>query len=423
MIYTSLGDDYPPVEFNSVNKSSDVNYLGKKKERIDKKANNQVGNKKLKKQEEKNIKFNIERPKSKQQMKIDEYFEDKNKNEMQSYNNSGYLQEIRLPNLNKENYTIYNNKNNKNIQRSKSKYTKQIKANPFHQFSNLLKEKQFKERYKERFKERYNTFIEKGIFTEKEISKVIEITKEYNTEINYSFLNDTDKLIKTTNYFLNKGFNENIRYIIYKCLINYGIPPLEKFNIFFNSVNLELTKKKFKTPDKMYILLYIEYINNFIKNELELNSIAKNKFIAEFFFNKENCEIVRSNLNFINAIKNNSANISDFLQSYLENNFDNIFKKSKYLLNNTFPKSQTVIIKILCNIVTKCEKIGFLNYKKIIDDYNIIFDGMTFKGNNLVNQNLEKIISKKLFGKELSEKKLKNAIQDYFLILVSNFHD
>ena len=423
MIYTSLGDDYPPVEFNSVNKSSDVNYLGKKKERNDKKANNQAGNKKIKKQEEKNIKFNIERPKSKQQMKIDEYFEDKNKNEMQSYNNSGYLQEIRLPNLNKENYTIYNNKNNKNIQRSKSKYTKQIKANPFHQFSNLLKEKQFKERYKERFKERYNTFIEKGIFTEKEISKVIEITKEYNTEINYSFLNDTDKLIKTTNYFLNKGFNENIRYIIYKCLINYGIPLLEKFNIFFNSVNLELTKKKFKTPDKMYILLYIEYINNFIKNELGLNSIAKNKFIAEFFFNKENCEIVRSNLNFINTIKNNSANISDFLQTYLENNFDNIFKKSKYLLNNTFPKSQTVIIKILCNIVTKCEKIGFLNYKKIIDDYNIIFDGMTFKGNNLVSQNFEKIISKKLFGKELSEKKLKNAIQEYFLILVSNFHD
>lgn len=423
MIYTSFGDDYPPVEFNSVNKSSDVNYLGKKKERNDKKANNQAGNKKIKKQEEKNIKFNIERPKSKQQMKINEFFEDKNKNEMQSYNNSGYLQEIRLPNLNKENYTLYNNKNNKNIQRSKSKYTKQIKANPFHQFSNLLKEKQFKERYKERFKERYNTFIEKGIFTEKEISKVIEITKEYNTEINYSLLQETDKLIKTTNYFLNKGFNENIRYIIYKCLINYGIPSLEKFDIFFNSVNLELTKKKFKTPDKMYILLYIEYINNFIKNELGLNSIAKNKFISEFFFNKENCEIVRSNLNFINTIKNNSANISDFLQSYLENNFDNIFKKSKYLLNNTFPKSQTVIIKILCNIVTKCEKIGFLNYKKIIDDYNIIFDGMTFKGNNLVNQNLEKIISKKLFGKELSEKKLKNAIQDYFLILVSNFHD
>ena len=419
MIYSSLNDYYPPLEFNSVNKSSDVNYLGKKKERNDKKANNQVGNKKIKKQEEKNIKFNIEKPKSKLQMKINEFFDDKNKNEIQSYNNSGYLEEIRLPNLNKESYTIYNNKNNKNIQRSKSKYTKQIKANPFHQFSNLLREKQFKERYKER----YNTFIEKGIFTEKEISKVIEITKEYNTEINYSLLNDTDKLIKTTNYFLNKGFNENIRYIIYKCLINYGIPTLEKFNIFFNNVNLELTKKKFKTPDKMCILLYIEYINNLMKNELGLNSIAKNKFISEFFFNKENCEIVRSNLNFINAIKNNSTNISGFLQSYLENNFDNIFKKSKYLLNNTFPKSQTVIIKILCNIVAKCEKIGFLKYKTIIDDYNIIFDGMTFKGNDLVNQNFEKIISKKLFGKELSEKKLKNAIQEYFLILVSNFHE
>ena len=414
MIYSSLNNNnYTPIEFNSVNKSSDMNYLGKKIERSDKKVYNQVGNKKIKKQDGKNMKFKVQRPKSKQQMKINDFFEDKNKNEMQSPNNHGFLQEISLPNIIKEQYTIY--KNNKNIQRSKSKYGKQIKTNPFHQFSNLLKEKQFKERY--------NIFIEKGIFTEKEISKVIEITNEYNKEINYSLLQDTDKLIKTINYFLNKGFNENIRYIIYKCLINYGIPSLEKFNVFYNKINLELTKKKYKTPDKMCILLYIEYINNFIKNESGLNSSAKNKFISEFFFNKENFEIVKSNLNFIIAIKNNSANIPLFLQQYLENNFDNIFQNSKFLLNNDFPKSKPVIIKILCNIVTKCEKIGFLNYKKIIEDYNIIFDGMTFKGNNLVSQNFEKIISKKLFGKELSEKKLKNAIQEYFLILVSNFHD
>ena len=356
--------------------------------------------------------------KSEHQMKINDFFENKAQNELQSNNNSrGYLQEIRLLNMNKEQNTI--NKTNKNNQRSKSKNRNKNKestiTNPFKKFFYLLKEK--------KFKERFNVFIEKGIFIDIEISKVFEIYEEYNTEINNSFLQDNDKLIKTINYFLNKGFNEKIRYIILKCLINYGIPKIEKFNNFFKEVNLELSKKKLNPPDKMHVLLYIEYINNYINNELSTNSLAKNKLISEFFFNNENSQIVKSNLNFIKAIKNNSENVSDYLRVYLENNFDNIFQKAKYELNSEFPKSKAVIIKILCNIVIKCDKIGYLNYKKIIDDYDIIFNGLTFKGNNWDLENLDKTISKKLFDKELSEKKFKNAIRDYFLIMTSDFRD
>ena len=170
----------------------------------------------------------------------------------------------------------------------------------------------------------------------------------------------------------------------------------------------------------MYILLYIEYINYFLKNEFNTDSLAKNKFISEFFFNRENCEIVKSNLDFISDIKNKSVND---LETYLYNNFENIFKTAKYCLNSDYPKSKAVIIKILCNISSKCDKIGFLNYKKIIDDYDAIFSGLKFKGNNLANNNnFAKIISNKLFSIELTEKKLKNAIEHYFLILVSNFH-
>ena len=380
-------------------------YLGKKTER----SNNKIYNKSnYKKQQEEKNNFHLQNLKDQNQMKISDFFiNNSNNNSIRANNNIRYLEKIDIKDKNNERYTIYHY--NKNIHKNKSKSRKPLVANPFEKFSSLLGEKQ-----------RFNTLIEKGIFTELEISEVIKISKEYDKEINNSSIQENDKLIKIINYFLNKGFNEKIRYIIYKCLINYGLPNVEKFNIFYNNVNNALSKKKLNTPEKMCILLYIEYINYFLKNEFYINSLARNKFTSEFFFNKENCQIVKSNLDFINTIKNKSL---DNLELYLDNNFENIFKNSRYHLNSVFQKSKAVIIKILCNISLKCEKIGFLNYKKIIDDYDIIFSGLKFKGINLTNNvNFAKIISNKLFSIELTEKKLKNAIEKYFLLLVSNFH-
>ena len=400
-----LNVDHPITKMTPEKEKQTKKYLGKKTERNNNKIYNKSNNKKQ--QEEKNT-FHLENLNDQNQMKISDFFKNNsNNNSIRANNNIRYLEKIDIKDKNNERYTIYNY--NKNIYKNKSKSRKSLMANPFEKFSYLLKEKQ-----------KFNSFIEKGIFTELEISKVIEISKEYDKEINNSSIQENDKLIKIINYFLNKGFNEKIRYLIYKCLINYGLPNLEKFNTFYNNVNNALSKKKLNTPEKMCILLYIEYINYFLKNEFNINTLAKNKFISEFFFNKENCQIVKSNLDFINTIKNKSL---DNLELYLDNNFENIFKNSRYHLNSVFQKSKAVIIKILCNISSKCEKIGFLNYKKIIDDYDAIFSGLKFKGNNLANNNnFAKIISNKLFSIELTEKKLKNAIEHYFLILVSNFH-
>jgi len=400
-----LSVDQAKIKMTPEKEKQTKKYLGKKTERSNNKIYNKSNNKKQ--QEEKNT-FHLENLNDQNQMKISDFFKNNNNNNsIRANNNIRYLEKIDIKDKNNERYTIYHY--NKNIHKNKSKSRKPLVANPFEKFSSLLKEKQ-----------RFNTLIEKGIFTELEISKVIEISKEYDKEINNSLIQENDKLIKIINYFLNKGFNEKIRYLIYKCLINYGLPNLEKFNIFYNNVNNALSKKKLNTPEKMCILLYIEYINYFLKNEFNTNSLARNKIISEFFFNKENCQIVKSNLDFINTIKNKSL---DNLELYLDNNFENIFKNSRYHLNSVFQKSKAVIIKILCNISLKCEKIGFLNYKKIIDDYDIIFSGLKFKGINLTNNvNFAKIISNKLFSIELTEKKLKNAIEQYFLLLVSNFH-
>ena len=400
-----LSVDQAKIKMTPEKEKQTKKYLGKKTERNNNKIYNKSNNKKQ--QEEKNT-FHLENLNDQNQMKISDFFKNNNNNNsIRANNNIRYLEKIDIKDKNNERYTIYHY--NKNIHKNKSKSRKPLIANPFEKFSSLLKEKQ-----------RFNTLIEKGIFTELEISEVIEISKEYDKEINNSSIQENDKLIKIINYFLNKGFNEKIRYLIYKCLINYGLPNLEKFNTFYNNVNNALSKKKLNTPEKMCILLYIEYINYFLKNEFYINSLARNKFISEFFFNKENCQIVKSNLDFINTIKNKSL---DNLELYLDNNFENIFKNSRYHLNSVFQKSKAVIIKILCNISLKCEKIGFLNYKKIIDDYDIIFSGLKFKGINLTNNvNFAKIISNKLFSIELTEKKLKNAIEQYFLLLVSNFH-
>ena len=79
-------------------------------------------------------------------------------------------------------------------------------------------------------------------------------------------------------------------------------------------------------------------------------------------------------------------------------------------LNKNYPKAKDVICKILFNIVTQCDKKGYLNGLKII--------GKITQNNN---NNYIQMISIKLFGVELSEEKFRHAIQDYFLLLVSNF--
>jgi len=397
---SSLESQLKPKSFLFTSKISDRKYLQKKTKRSERKIyQKNVKNKEIPKTKEYNF-SSLDKFNGPHQMVIDQFFENKNMNTISSINELKYL----------ENINIYkSNKNSKSI----SKKKKALINNPFEKFSKMLMEK------KEETK--FDIFISNGIFNESEITKALDIRKEFRKEINNSSLQETDKLIKITNFFLNKGFNEQIRFIIFKCLINYGIPNIEKFNSFFNDISLEFKKKRITMPEKMCILLYVEYINNIIKNDNYSNSLAKNKYICDFFFKGESLTTIRSNLNFINAIKNNSKDIENYLQLYLNINFDNVFKNTNYVLNKDFDKSKNVLYKILFNIVSKCEKIGYLSYKKIIADNEVIFNGLKIKGDISQYVNKQQLISKKLFGKELSETKFRQAIQEYFLLLASNF--
>ena len=406
-------DNKPFILVKLMNNIKDKNYLHKKTKRSEKKIFNKISkNNSFHKQHIKNNSSPKELNENQHQTKIYNYFENRNLNIISHpKSNINYLQSINIHDINNGQYTIYETNKSKKTNQNKI----QKKSNPFFEFSKILQEK--------KIKDKYDILKSKGIFTEQEISQIQSITKEFKSLVKDLSIQENDCLIKIINYFLNKGFKEQIRFIIFKSLINYGIPNTEDFNTFYNIISNKLIKKNLAIPDKMYILLYIEYITNIIKDDSYINSLAKNKLITQFLFNGENLSNVKSNFAFINAIKKNEKDIESFLQIYLNNNFDKIFNSAILKLNKNYPKAKDVICKILFNIVTQCDKKGYLNYKKIIGDNDAIFDGLKIIGkitqNN--NNNYIQMISIKLFGVELSEEKFRHAIQDYFLLLVSNF--
>ena len=406
-------DNKPFILVKLMNNIKDKNYLHKKTKRSEKKIFNKISkNNSFHKQHIKNNSSPKELNENQHQTKIYNYFENRNLNIISHpKSNINYLQSINIHDINNGQYTIYETNKSKKTNQNKI----QKKSNPFFEFSKILQEK--------KIKDKYDILKSKGIFTEQEISQIQSITKEFKSLVKDLSIQENDCLIKIINYFLNKGFKEQIRFIIFKSLINYGIPNTEDFNTFYNIISNKLIKKNLAIPDKMYILLYIEYITNIIKDDSYINSLAKNKLITQFLFNGDNLSNVKSNFAFINAIKKNEKDIESFLQIYLNNNFDKIFNSVILKLNKNYPKAKDVICKILFNIVTQCDKKGYLNYKKIIGDNDAIFDGLKIIGkitqNN--NNNYIQMISIKLFGVELSEEKFRHAIQDYFLLLVSNF--
>ena len=408
-------DNKPFILVKLMNNIKDKNYLHKKTKRSEKKIFNKISkNNSFHKQHIKNNSSPKELNENQHQTKIYNYFENRNLNIISHpKSNINYLQSINIHDINNGQYTIYETNKSKKTNQNKI----QKKSNPFFEFSKILQEK--------KIKDKYDILKSKGIFTEQEISQIQSITKEFKSLVKDLSIQENDCLIKIINYFLNKGFKEQIRFIIFKSLINYGIPNTEDFNTFYNIISNKLIKKNLAVPDKMYILLYIEYITNIIKDDSYINSLAKNKLITQFLFNGDNLSNVKSNFAFINAIKKNEKDIESFLQIYLNNNFDKIFNSAILKLNKNYPKAKDVICKILFNIVTQCDKKGYLNYKKIIGDNDAIFDGLKIIGkitqNNNNNNNYIQMISIKLFGVELSEEKFRHAIQDYFLLLVSNF--
>ena len=313
------------------------------------------------------------------------------------------------------NHYLYKNKNETN--------------NPFSKFSNIVKNKVMEIRIdddineyniNERTKENNNycLMLKNDIFSKSEIKLAISIEKEFRL-IMHNTHSETDKLFKATIFFINKGFSEIIRYIYYQCIINNGFPLIEKFNNFYDIFISFCSKEKKNSPDKMYIEFYTEYIFNILVTGKI--SLAKNKLISEFFFNGESIDIIKNNLNFINNMKENIIHNRSYIQNYLDKNFDLLFKDMNTQLNKEFPKSKTVLCKILSNIVLECDKNGYLKYKDIINNDEIIFEGLKIKGQLKSNLNLRKMISLKVFGQKFADKKFNNVIQEYLLQLFSNY--
>ena len=398
---------------------------------------------KHKSQEGKKTAYPSIRKKKRLQPKINDFFENTN-NQDENIKNS--LKENSLLNNNDDTVSIFNfkskkyvkkNRNNKNADEKNNKNNINIFKNSnnnegnnisceekkisninnkFSHFFNLINN------YKEENRDllNNNNLIEKNIFNKPEIIIAMKIQKEFYQEIN-NLSSDIDRKIKATIFFINKGFNELIRYNYYKCLINYGFPSLINFNIFYNNFISECEKLKIKTPEKMYIEFYTEYIFHLLRNEQATK--AETKLISEFFFNGEDIDIIKNNLNCIETLKENENNIRNYIQNYLEINYNKLFKDIDIALDKHFSKAKAIICRILSNIISECDKNGYLNYKKLISNDDLVFDGIKIKGTPNMKINYRKMISFKIFGQELSEKKFNILINEYLLKIFSNFLD
>ena len=346
---------------------------------------------------------------SKESLRLNESFYYDNKNNLNSSQNN-------IMSINHNKYkTFYSNDNmDKSCDLSFCSPIKPFPGdnNPFNFFANIVQSKSPLEPQSKEEKDKE----EKHIFTETEILEASQIEKEYIQIVGHtSDLFETDILIKSMSFFITKGINEKIRLIFYKCLINYGYPLMENFNTFYNNFLSYCTKSQINYNNKMCIEFYTEYISFILS--CDRIEAAKNKLISEFFFNNENIDIIKSNLNLINAMKENGDNV----KIYLTKNYDRLFSEMNVQINREFIKSKLIVIKMIYNVLEVCDKFGYLDYKNYIDRDLILFTGIRIKGNYRNKKSVRKMISAKVFGREFSDAEFITIIEDYFLQLFSHF--
>jgi hypothetical protein len=80
---------------------------------------------------------------------------------------------------------------------------------------------------------------------------------------------------------------------------------------------------------------------------------------------------------------------------------------------------------MLVNIILRCDRHGYLNFRQYIDNERTIFNGLKIKDNNKYGHGrfcVKKMISIKVFGRELTNKKFNDIVKEYFLYLFSHFN-
>ena len=268
---------------------------------------------------------------------------------------------------------------------------------------------------------KYNTMsIQKHI---KEVNPEV-IEKEF-----YEVMNGqgsaVDRLVYGINFFMDQGFTENVRYVFYENLMNMGLPINGNFNKFYQTFIANCGENQKDIPCKIAAEFYFEFIFKILVDNI---SDAKQRYISDFFFNGNKYEIIRNNFNLITYVRELIAENEMNLYNFLMDKYDFLFKDiaiSNVKINTGFNKYKNIISKMLANVILRCDRHGYLNFRQYIDNERIIFDGLKIKDNNTYGHgrfSVKKMISIKVFGQELTNKKFNDIVKEYFLYLFSHFN-
>ena len=234
-----------------------------------------------------------------------------------------------------------------------------------------------------------------------------------------------DRLVFGINFFMDQGFTENVRYVFYENLMNLGLPINGNFNKFYQTFIANCGENQRDIPCKIAAEFYFEFIFKILVDNI---SEAKQRYISDFFFNGNKYETIRNNFNLITYVRELIAESEINLYNFIIEKYDSLFKDiviNNIKINTGFNKYKSIISKMLANVIIRCDKYGYLNFRQYIDNERIIFDGLKIKDNNMFGHgkfNVKKMISIKVFGQELTNKKFNDIIKDFFLYLFSHFN-
>ena len=248
-----------------------------------------------------------------------------------------------------------------------------------------------------------------------------EIEKEYYDIINIQ-MSELDKYFLCLNFFLNNGFSDDVRYIYFENLLDIGLPINGNFEQFYENFISNCKEKYLDIPNKIICEIYFKFI---LKILVEKISESKKILVSNFFFDGIKFDFVRSNFDLIAYAKELIADNEFNLYNFMIGNYDLLFKDINIKINLGFNKFKSVIAKMLSNVIIKCDKSGYLNYRQYIDNEDIIFKGLKIKDNQFYTHSkysIKTMICIKVFGEDLPDKKFNDIINQFFLHLFSHFN-
>ena len=179
----------------------------------------------------------------------------------------------------------------------------------------------------------------------------------------------------------------------------------DKFYILFQ-MNAQHLKIK-NIPNKIISKLYYELVF-FVLEEDE--SLDYNLFV----FGEERTSLIRIKLLIIRQFQS-FKDVTKAMYFFVKDKYNTIFANVEPKLEESYQRVHFVMAKLLSNVVNKCIKSGFLNYKNYIKDDNIIFDNIRIKKDGQTSvYNIREGIAKKIFGKVMNENEFNNAINSYY---------